>query len=597
MTGEDNSPRNAPATPRHGLFISYRRDDARGASGRLYDWLRIAFGREKVFRDVASIGPGKWRQRIDQALADSIVCLPVIGPRWCDSHNGPRLAQDGDMVRHELLTALADQDLTLIPTLVEGAAVPPQNKLPAELHALLEWNAFPLSEQGWDDDIRRLLAAVTECSGQPVAGDVDTLLIRVREAEARMRQLEQEKHLQADQLHALTETITALTRQMAENPASQRADLARALADLARGDTKAAEAEFEKVLDEYSAAAEDAAHEAAEAARHIANLALLDDIDKAVRYYRRACQLEPGHSESWRLLGLACLTAGDTGAARETLSRAIQLARDAGDTWGEAASLDGLGDVATQIGSLAEAKDHYTDAMKIVTARSECEPGNVLWQRGLSISHEKIGNVFLTQGNAPEALAAFRKCLLIREALASRDPANTGWQREISVTYDRIGEVLMAQGDLPEALAVFGKSLAIREALATRDTANKLWQRDLSVSHDWIGDVLVAKGDGPGALAALRKSLAIREALAFRDSANAKWQSDLSISHIKICEVLLITQDKRGALTACHKGLAIAERLADRDPDNADWQRCLSISHNKLGEVLVAQGDFLRALV
>ena len=27
------------------IFISYRRDDARGSSGRLYDWLRIAFGR------------------------------------------------------------------------------------------------------------------------------------------------------------------------------------------------------------------------------------------------------------------------------------------------------------------------------------------------------------------------------------------------------------------------------------------------------------------------------------------------------------------------------------------------------------------------
>jgi len=59
----------APATLRDGIFISYRRDDARGASGRLYDWLRIAFGREKVFRDVASIGPGKWRRRIDAALA------------------------------------------------------------------------------------------------------------------------------------------------------------------------------------------------------------------------------------------------------------------------------------------------------------------------------------------------------------------------------------------------------------------------------------------------------------------------------------------------------------------------------------------------
>ncbi len=66
------------------VFISCRRDDARGASGRLYDWLRIAFGRERVFRDVASIGVGKWRDRIDDALARSAVCVAVIGPHWAD---------------------------------------------------------------------------------------------------------------------------------------------------------------------------------------------------------------------------------------------------------------------------------------------------------------------------------------------------------------------------------------------------------------------------------------------------------------------------------------------------------------------------------
>ena len=49
-----------PATVRDHIFISYRRDDARGASGRLYDWLRIAFGGEHVFRDVHDIGVGKW---------------------------------------------------------------------------------------------------------------------------------------------------------------------------------------------------------------------------------------------------------------------------------------------------------------------------------------------------------------------------------------------------------------------------------------------------------------------------------------------------------------------------------------------------------
>lgn len=67
------------------IFISYRRDDARGASGRLYDWLRIAFGREVVFRDVHSIGVGRWQtKKIDAALARSAVCVAVIGRRWAD---------------------------------------------------------------------------------------------------------------------------------------------------------------------------------------------------------------------------------------------------------------------------------------------------------------------------------------------------------------------------------------------------------------------------------------------------------------------------------------------------------------------------------
>jgi hypothetical protein len=58
----------SPPSSRNHIFISYRRDDARGASGRLYDWLRIALGRERVFRDVHSIGVGRWREKIDAAL-------------------------------------------------------------------------------------------------------------------------------------------------------------------------------------------------------------------------------------------------------------------------------------------------------------------------------------------------------------------------------------------------------------------------------------------------------------------------------------------------------------------------------------------------
>ncbi len=363
------------------IFISYRRDDARGASGRLYDWLRIVFGREQVFRDVASIGAGKWRVKIDDALAASAVCLAVIGLRWCDDTNGPRLADEADMVRHELLTAIAhtENGLTIILTLVEGAKVPKKAVLPEELHDLLEWNAYPPSEEGWEDDVRRLIGAVADCTGHVPAADVDTLITRVSEAEARMRAFEQEKHLQLDQIRALTGTVAALTGQLAERPASQRAELTEALEALGRGDTAGAEAEFERVLEERSTVATAAAHEAAEAARHIANLALLSDIGKAVRYYRRACELEPGHANTWRLLGQAYLTVGDTGKAMPALTRALEEAERSCDSWARMAALTILGDIALRTQHLGQALAYYDTARTIVIEESARDPANTQW--------------------------------------------------------------------------------------------------------------------------------------------------------------------------------------------------------------------------
>ena len=542
-----------------GIFISYRRDDARGASGRVYDWLRIAFGRERVFRDVASIGAGKWRVRIDS------VCLPVIGLRWCDDTNGPRLATDGDMVRHEILAALARSvdGLTLIPALVEGAPMPAPERLPAELHELLEWNAFALSESGWEDDMRRLIEAVAQASGLAAAGDVDSLLARAQEAEARMHALEHDRALQADQIRALTDSVHALTRQLAEAPATERAELSEALGALARGDPAAAEAEFERVLQaksaEANAASESAArahHDAAEAARHIASLAMLDDVAKALRYYQRAAELEPE------------------------------------DTWTHFC----IGDLHIVTGDLTSAMKSYRDAVATVEVRLATVPGGNDARRDLSVSHNRIGDVLVAQGDGTGALAAFRKGLEIAEALAARDPANTESQRDLSISHDSIGDALVAQGDGPGALEAYRKSLAIREALAARDPADTEWQFNVSVSLSRIGDALVAQGDGPGALEAYLKTLTIWEALTACDPADFLRQRGLSSSHDRIGDALVAQGDGPGALAAYRKGLEIAEALAARDPANTESQRGLSISHDNIGDALVAQGDDLGAL-
>ena len=210
---------------------------------------------------------------------------------------------------------------------------------------------------------------------------------------------------------------------MAERPASRRADLATALADLARGDTATAEAEFERVLAELSSVAETAAHEAAEAARNIANLALLSDIDKAIRYYRRACDLEPEYAETWRLLGHACLTAGDTGAAREALSNALGLAKDAGDTWSEMASEGGLGDVATVLGDLDEATGHYAATMELAAVRCRPRPGqHRVAARPVGEPRTRSATCWLAQGDRAGALAAYRGGLAIRAQAGAADP-------------------------------------------------------------------------------------------------------------------------------------------------------------------------------
>jgi hypothetical protein len=51
------------------IFISYRRDDAEEAAGRLSDHLVVQFGHDNIFMDVDGIDPGRdFRKVIDETL-------------------------------------------------------------------------------------------------------------------------------------------------------------------------------------------------------------------------------------------------------------------------------------------------------------------------------------------------------------------------------------------------------------------------------------------------------------------------------------------------------------------------------------------------
>jgi len=145
------------------IFISYRREDAAGHAGRLFDRLVARYGDDYVFIDHYDLPPGTdFTTAIESHLQQAAVVLAIIGPRWVEARDAagqPRLTQRDDFVRRELLSALASAK-SIIPVLVGGAKVPMQEQLPPELTALVRLQACELRDSRFDDDLKMLFACL-----------------------------------------------------------------------------------------------------------------------------------------------------------------------------------------------------------------------------------------------------------------------------------------------------------------------------------------------------------------------------------------------------------------------------------------------------
>ena len=123
-----------------GVFISYRRDDTAGHSGRLYDHLQRAFGADGVFMDLDNIGRGDtFAETLNAKLRESDVLIAVVGRRWLtltDAAGQRRLDNPDDWVREEIRTALGAGHL-VIPLRVDGAAIPVSTDLPEDIRGLM----------------------------------------------------------------------------------------------------------------------------------------------------------------------------------------------------------------------------------------------------------------------------------------------------------------------------------------------------------------------------------------------------------------------------------------------------------------------------
>jgi hypothetical protein len=145
------------------VFISYRRRDTQDLAGRIADRLRAVPQIGQTFIDVDGIEPGTdFIARLKAALAESDVCLLLIGPDWRGQQGnagGARILEGRDFVRLEAAAALASKR-KILPVLANGATMPEPEQLPEELRPLTHLNALSIRHAYFEHDIEYLIDAV-----------------------------------------------------------------------------------------------------------------------------------------------------------------------------------------------------------------------------------------------------------------------------------------------------------------------------------------------------------------------------------------------------------------------------------------------------
>lgn len=164
-----------------GIFISYRREDSAGWTGRLSERLKQKFGAASIFMDIDTIQPGTdFAEALRSAVGSCDVLLAMIGPNWplaTNSEGQRRLEDPNDWVRTELTAAL-NRSIPVIPVLVGGADLPKVDTLPDDLKKLFQYQTHELTDKRWEYDSSQLEFVLEKVlgGGKPKRNVKQTLL-------------------------------------------------------------------------------------------------------------------------------------------------------------------------------------------------------------------------------------------------------------------------------------------------------------------------------------------------------------------------------------------------------------------------------------
>lgn len=144
------------------------------AAMTLYRELKGRFGADDIFFDGGTLRPGMdWLEEIKSHLAGTAgAFIAVIGPKWTETLTEREQSGGKDHVVQEIELGLRDE-WTVIPLLLNEAALPPAQDLPPSVRALRDHHVAHLRMTSLDNDIESLTARLDELSVAARPGPAD----------------------------------------------------------------------------------------------------------------------------------------------------------------------------------------------------------------------------------------------------------------------------------------------------------------------------------------------------------------------------------------------------------------------------------------
>ena len=133
------------------IILSYRRSDSATMTQLIFSRLAARYGEQSIFMDIDNIPFGvDFRSHIRENVRTADILLAIVGTGWTgvNANGERRILEAEDPVRVEVEIAL-EHSVTVIPVLVEHAAMPAVAQLPESLKDFPFLNAMPI-ESGRD---------------------------------------------------------------------------------------------------------------------------------------------------------------------------------------------------------------------------------------------------------------------------------------------------------------------------------------------------------------------------------------------------------------------------------------------------------------